>query len=176
MAANQPLSIQQLQSVFAEWQQPNAEQIRTVLAELAKDYEHRAIELTCLASGYCFQTKTEYSEWINRLTSEKPAKYSRALLETLAIIAYRQPLTRADIEDIRGVGVSSAIVKTLLERDWVRIAGYRDVPGKPAVYVTTKAFLDYFNLANLSDLPVLEETIPNSPSPEFSELLNSPSC
>ncbi|KTD30653.1 segregation and condensation protein B [Legionella maceachernii] len=156
MNSNQPLSIERLQALFDEWQRPNREQLLAALNELTKDYETRAIELKCLASGYCLQTKPVYSVWIGRLYAEKPAKYSRALLETLAIIAYRQPVTRADIEEIRGVAVSSSILKTLIEREWIRVAGHRDVPGKPAVYVTTKLFLDYFNLSSLSDLPALE--------------------
>lgn len=157
MHSTEPLSIEQLQSAFDDWQKPERDQVRQALNELASDYENRAIELKHLGSGYCLQTKPQYSLWISRLYVEKPAKYSRALLETLAIIAYRQPVTRADIEDIRGVGVSSPLLKTLMEREWVRIAGHRDVPGKPAVYVTTKQFLDYFNLASLSELPSIDE-------------------
>ncbi|ARG97444.1 SMC-Scp complex subunit ScpB [Legionella micdadei] len=156
MNSNQPLSLEEMQGVFDEWQRPSRDQLLAALNQLAKEYETRAIELKCLASGYCLQTKIEYSVWISRLYAEKPAKYSRALLETLAIVAYRQPVTRADIEDIRGVAVSSSILKTLLEREWIRVAGHRDVPGKPAVYVTTKIFLDYFNLSSLSDLPALD--------------------
>lgn len=156
MSSAEPLSLEQLQAVFDEWQKPGLNDLRLSLAELAKEYENRAIELKELASGYCLQTKGNYSAWVSRLYAEKPGKYSRALLETLAIIAYRQPVTRADIEDIRGVAVSSSILKTLVEREWIRVAGHRDVPGKPAVYVTTRGFLDYFNLANLSDLPALE--------------------
>ena len=133
------------------------ETLKAALTALATDYEHRAVELKCLASGYCFQTKSKYKEWITRLLVEKPTKYSRALLETLAIIAYKQPVTRADIEEIRGVAVSSPIIKTLLEREWIRIAGYKDLPGKPAVYVTAKAFLNYFNLKSLDELPELIE-------------------
>lgn len=147
-----PLSIEKIMSAFDE-PRPNQEQIKNALIELENDYETRSIELKCLASGYCFQTKKEYSPWIARLLTEKQAKYSNAFLEVLAIIAYKQPVTRADIEEIRGVAVSSSMLKSLLEREWVRIAGYRDVPGKPAVYTTTKAFLDYFNLATLNDLP-----------------------
>lgn len=155
MNASEPLSIELMQTAFDEWQRPSVEEIKDALAILCDDYEGRAIELKSLASGYQLQTKAEYSLYISRLYADKPVKYSRALLETLAIIAYRQPVTRADIEDIRGVGVSSGILKTLLEREWVRVAGYRDVPGKPAIYVTTKAFLDYFNLATLNELPPL---------------------
>jgi segregation and condensation protein B len=164
MSSSKPLSLEQLRGVFAEWQKPSFAQLRMVLSELASDYENRAIELKCLASGYCLQTRERFSPWIGRLYAEKPSKYSRALLETLAIIAYRQPVTRADIEDIRGVAVNRAILKTLVEeREWVRIAGHRDIPGKPAVYVTTKSFLDYFNLASLNDLPVINvnSVLPN---------------
>ena len=119
-----------------------------------------------MAGGYCLQTKQHYSSWVARLLSEKPAKYSNAFLEVLAIIAYRQPVTRADIEEIRGVAVSSSMLKTLIEREWIHIAGHRDVPGKPAVYTTTHVFLDYFNLASLNDLPPLgislEESVINN--------------
>ena len=158
MHANEPLTLEQIQAVFDDWEKPQPEQLQAVLAELACDYEIGPIELKLLASGYCLQTKAKYSNWISRLYVEKTNRYSRALLETLAIIAYRQPVTRADIEDIRGVAVSSSILKTLIEREWVRVAGHRDVPGKPAVLVTTKSFLDYFNLQSLSGLPSLVET------------------
>ncbi|CDZ79198.1 hypothetical protein BN59_03516 [Legionella massiliensis] len=156
MNSTDPLSLDQLEAIFEEWQKPQREQLRAALKELAEDYEDRAIELKLLASGYCIQTRVKYSPWISRLYAERPMKYSRALLETLAIIAYQQPVTRADIEDIRGVAVSSSILKTLVEREWVRIAGHRDIPGKPAVYVTTKTFLDYFNLTSINDLPALQ--------------------
>ncbi len=160
MSSNQPLNLDKLIDVFDEHQKPTREQLQQALVALEKDYIGRAIELKSLASGYCLQTKSRYSPWIVRLFIEKPAKYSRAFLETLAIIAYRQPVTRADIENIRGVAVSSSILKSLLEREWIRIAGHRDVPGKPAVYVTTKSFLDYFSLKNLTDLPTISaETI-----------------
>jgi segregation and condensation protein B len=165
MSASEPLSLEQLRGVFEEWQKPSTEQLRMTLSELASDYENRAIELKCLASGYCLQTKAKFSPWISRLHAEKPSKYSRAFLETLAIIAYRQPVTRADIEDIRGVAVSRGIVKTLVEREWVRVAGHRDVPGKPAVYVTTKTFLDYFNLASLNDLPTIDTNSDSAEKP-----------
>ncbi|KTD17096.1 SMC-Scp complex subunit ScpB [Legionella jordanis] len=157
MHSNEPLSLEQLQAVFDDWEKPDVEQLKQALLELEKEYEDSAIELKLISSGYRFQTKVKYSGWINRLYVEKPAKYSRALLETLAIIAYRQPVTRADIEDLRGVAVSSSMIKTLLEREWIKIAGHRDVPGKPAVYVTTKAFLNYFNLQSLNELPALHE-------------------
>lgn len=132
------------------------EEIQASLTELMQDYGSRGVELKQSASGYGFQTRAPYAPYISRLLSEKPVKYSGALLETLAIIAYQQPVTRADIEEIRGVALSSGIMKTIMERDWIRISGYRDVPGRPAVYVTTKTFLDDFNLTSLKDLPLFE--------------------
>jgi len=155
MSASEPLTFERIQAIFDDWQKPTREQLNQAMTLLEEDYIGRAIELKQLASGYCLQTRADYSSWIARLSVEKPAKYSRAFLETLAIIAYQQPVTRADIEEVRGVAVSSSIIKTLQEREWVRVAGHRDVPGKPAVYVTTKGFLDYFNLRNLTDLPAL---------------------
>ena len=153
MSSGEPLSLEKMMTVFEDACKPSKEDLQRVLEELSKEYEPRAIELKCLAGGYSLQTKKRYSSWIARLFTEKPAKYSSAFLEVLAIIAYKQPVTRADIEEIRGVAVSSPMLKTLLEREWIHIAGHRDVPGKPAVYATTKAFLDYFNLASLNDLP-----------------------
>jgi segregation and condensation protein B len=151
-----PLSNDKLLSVFDDIARPTREQLMSALVELEADYADRAVELKKLASGYCLQTKAAYAPWVTQMVAEKPAKYSMALLEILSIIAYRQPVTRADIEYIRGVAVSSSMLKTLLEREWIRIAGHRDVPGKPAVYVTTNHFLDYFNLASLNDLPSLQ--------------------
>ncbi len=155
MSSAEPLNISQLQAIFEEWERPDIASIRTALDELAEQYTHSALELVCLASGYTFLTRKEYSHWIAKSMADKPSKYSRALLETLAIIAYQQPVTRADIEDIRGVAVSQGIIKTLLEREWVKVAGHRDVPGKPAIYVTTSTFLDYFKLNRIDDLPEL---------------------
>lgn len=159
MSASQPLTLDKIRLSFDEAQRPANQEILAAINALSQDYETRAIELKCLARGYCIQTKALYSPWITRLLTEKPVKYSRALLETLAIIAYKQPVSRADIEDIRGVAVSTPIIKSLLEREWIKIAGFRDVPGKPAVYATTKHFLDYFNLKSLNDLPSLELSI-----------------
>lgn len=153
MSQGEPLTLDKMLMAFPDEQKPSRAELKEAIDELSRDYEPRAIELKCLASGYCLQTKKRYSGWISRLLTEKPAKYSNALLEVLAIIAYRQPVTRADIEDIRGVAVSTPMLKMLLEREWVHIAGHREVPGKPAVYATTKGFLDYFNLASLKDLP-----------------------
>ncbi|QBS11254.1 SMC-Scp complex subunit ScpB [Legionella geestiana] len=155
MTADKPLSLEALSAAFEEGNAPAPAELLEALESLAKDCEGRAVELKRLASGYCYQTRSCYSPWIARFSAEKPQKYSRALLETLAIIAWRQPVTRADIEAIRGVSSAGNHFKTLLEREWIRIAGHRDVPGKPAVYVTTRAFLDYFNLESLKALPAL---------------------
>jgi len=156
-AANEPLSLKRIAALFTEDEQPDEKNIRQALQELIADYSGRGIELKELASGYQFQIKADLSKWIKRLWEERPPRYSRALLETLVLIAYRQPITRGEIEEVRGVSVSSSIMKTLMEREWVRIVGHRDVPGKPGLYATTKAFLDYFGLKSLSDLPPLAE-------------------
>ncbi|MCD2453289.1 SMC-Scp complex subunit ScpB [Methylicorpusculum oleiharenae] len=156
-ASNKAMSVKQLQQVFPELEQPELDDIQAAVELLIDDYAHRAIELKKVASGYRFQVKADVSPWVGRLFEEKPPKYSRALLETLAIIAYRQPVTRGDIEDIRGVAVSSNIIKTLLEREWVRVVAHKEIPGRPALFGTTKQFLDYFNLSALSELPTLQE-------------------
>lgn len=157
MAAGQPLSIDRLLTLFMDTQQPSRDEIKTALKLLEEECESRGVELKQVSSGYRYQAKQDYAEWVGRLWEEKPPRYSRALLETLSLIAYRQPITRGDIEDVRGVSVSSNIIKTLLERDWIKVVGHRDVPGKPAMYATTKQFLDYFNLKSLSELPTLAE-------------------
>jgi segregation and condensation protein B len=159
LSSSDPLSLNKLIEIFDEEKKPTKEQLITVIHCLQKEYAVRSFELIQVATGYIIQTKKEYSAWVARLHIEKPAKYSRALLETLAIIAYKQPVTRADIEELRGVSVSSQIMKTLLEREWIRVAGYKDVAGKPAVYTTTKEFLNYFNLKNLNQLPLLPEVL-----------------
>jgi segregation and condensation protein B len=159
MAAGEPLSLDRLLHLFQENEQPTKEEVVAMLAEIAAFYVDRGIQLKELASGYCFQVKSDLSPWISRLWEERPTRYSRALLETLAIIAYRQPVTRAEIEDIRGVSVSSTIMKTLQDREWIRIVGQRDVPGKPSIYATTRQFLDHFNLKNLEGLPPLSEVM-----------------
>lgn len=156
-ASDKPLSLKQLQAVFPELEQPSLEALEAALAEVAADYSGRPVELKSLASGYRFQVRDSMSPWVARLFEEKPARYSRALLETLAIIAYRQPVTRGEIEDIRGVVVSSNIIRTLLEREWIKVVAHKEVPGRPALYATTKQFLDYFNLSSLAQLPTLEE-------------------
>jgi len=157
LAVSQPLTIARLLELFDPEVAPSKDEIQQALDAIQHDSAERGFELKEVASGWRFQVREELAPWVNRLWDEKPQKYSRALLETLALIAYRQPITRGDIEEIRGVAVSSHIVKTLLERDWVKVVGHRDVPGRPSLYATTRQFLDYFNLKSLEDLPSLSE-------------------
>jgi segregation and condensation protein B len=157
MAAAQPLNLAQLGALFTEEESVDNEQLLAALAALAEDCAGRGIELKEVASGYRYQIREDVHTWVTRLWTERPVKYSRALLETLALIAYRQPITRAEIEQIRGVAVSSSIIKTLEEREWVRVVGYRDVPGRPALFGTSRMFLDYFSLRSLDELPPLAE-------------------
>ncbi len=156
MASESPLSLDNLMSLF-EMDPPTRDAVRGALEEIEADCDGRGFELKKLASGYRFQVRGEYGEWVSRLWEERPQRYTRALLETLALIAYKQPITRGDIEEVRGVAVSTNIIRSLLEREWIRIVGHRDVPGRPAMYATTKSFLDYFNLSNLDELPTLSE-------------------
>jgi segregation and condensation protein B len=156
-AAGGPLTLEQLQSLFEEEERPERGDLASALAELAEDYGGRGVEIVQVAGGYRVQVRASVAAWVARLWDEKPARYSRALLETLALIAYRQPITRGEIEDIRGVAVTTQIVKTLVEREWIRVVGHRDVPGRPALYATTRRFLDYFGLRSLNDLPPLSE-------------------
>jgi len=157
LAVAHPMSVEQLMKLFDDDARPSANAIKDTLRQLQNDCDGRGVELKEVASGFRYQARQEYSQWLSRLWEERPAKYSRAALETLALIAYRQPVTRAEIEDVRGVGVSSSIVKTLIEREWIRVVGHRDVPGRPALYATTKQFLDYFNMKSLEELPTLSE-------------------
>jgi segregation and condensation protein B len=158
LAADEPLSVERLQAaLFEAHQQPSREALQGALAELRRDYAGRGIELVEVASGFRIQVRQELSPWVSRLWEERAARYSRALLETLALIAYRQPITRGEIEEVRGVSVSSSIIKTLVERGWIKVVGHREVPGRPALYGTTRVFLDYFNLRSLADLPPLSE-------------------
>ncbi len=157
LAAGKPLAVEDIAALFDDSDRPEGDAIRAALTTIAEQCAGRGFELREVASGFRFQVIQEVAPWIARLWEEKPQRYSRALLETLALIAYRQPITRGDIEDIRGVAVASNIVKTLLEREWVRVVGHKDVPGRPALYATTRKFLDYFNLANLDNLPTLAE-------------------
>ena len=156
-ASGQPLSLEQLGLLFDEEGRPSNSDMRAVLDELKADYADHGVELKEVASGFRFQVRQETGPWVSRLWDEKPSRYSRALLETLALIAYRQPITRSEIEEIRGVSVSSHIIKTLIEREWIRVAGHRDVPGRPALFATTREFLDNFNLKSLAELPSLSE-------------------
>ncbi|MBF6038428.1 MULTISPECIES: SMC-Scp complex subunit ScpB [Pseudomonas] len=165
LASGKPQSLERLFELFEEGERPEPPVFKKALTILAKSCDGRAFELKEVASGYRLQIREKFSPWVGRLWEERPQRYSRAMLETIALIAYRQPITRGEIEDVRGVAVNSQIVKTLMEREWIRIVGYRDVPGKPAMFATTKAFLDHFNLKNLDDLPPLAELRELEPDP-----------
>jgi segregation and condensation protein B len=171
MVSERPLTLERLMILFKPLEIDGSlyEQVTQALGELRQEYTGRGIELKEVASGFRFQARAELSPWLNQLWEERSPRYSRALLETLAIIAYRQPITRGEIEALRGVSVSSPIIRTLLEREWIRIAGHREVPGRPAVYVTTPQFLDHFNLKSLAELPLLAESPgelrPGDPAP-----------
>jgi len=157
LAAGQPMTIARLLELFDEEVAPSKDDIAAALVDIQAASAERGFELKEVASGWRFQVRDNLAPWVNRLWEEKPQKYSRALLETLSLVAYRQPITRGDIEEIRGVAVSSHIMKTLLERDWVKVVGHRDVPGRPSLFATTRQFLDYFNLKSLDELPSLSE-------------------
>lgn len=158
MAADAALNIDRLMQLFKlDDEIPARDQIKAVIKTLQEECEGRGVELKRVASGYRYQTRSDVQPWVARLWQEKPPHYTRALLETLSLIVYRQPITRGEIEEVRGVGVSSQIIKTLLEREWVRVIGHKEVPGRPALYGSTKQFLDYFNLKSLDELPSLAE-------------------
>ncbi len=158
LGADRPLTVIQMEALFElDEERPTRDEIRKALHEMEDDYESRGYELKQVASGFRLQVRQDYAAWVGRLWEERPARYTRALLETMALIAYRQPVTRGEIEEVRGVSVSSNIIKTLLERDWIKVLGHKDVPGKPSLYGTTKEFLDYFNLKSLDQLPTLAE-------------------
>lgn len=159
LTADHPMDLRKLETIFEadEEKRPSRDQILQALQQLQEDYQGRGVELKEVASGYRLQVVPDCAEWVSRMWEEKAPRYSRALLETLVLIAYRQPITRGEIEEIRGVSVSSHIVKTLSEREWVRVLGHKDVPGKPSMYGTTREFLDYFNLKSLDDLPSLAD-------------------
>ncbi len=157
LAAGKPLDLAALENLFSERDQVDKDLLNTALEGLAADCEERSYQLRKVSSGYRLQVRQELAPWINNLWEEKPKKYSRALLETLSLIAYRQPITRGDIEQIRGVAVSSDIIRSLEEREWIRVVGHRDVPGRPALFATTRQFLDYFDLRTLNELPPLSE-------------------
>ncbi len=157
LAAGEPLDLDRMGRLFDGLEQPDRNALRQALDALASRYQGRGIELVEVAGGWRIQVRQSHAPWVGRLWEEKPGRYSRALLETLALITYRQPITRAEIAEVRGVGVSTGIVRTLQERGWVKIVGHREVPGRPALYGTTREFLDYFNLRSLSELPPLAE-------------------
>lgn len=165
LAAQRPMSVDQLLAVFDEHEQPSRHDIRTALLQLSARLDSSAQALVEVGSGWRLQVRNEYAVWVSRLWEEKPPRYSRALLETLALVAYRQPITRGEIEEVRGVSVSTQIIRTLEEREWIRVIGHRDVPGRPSLYATTRQFLDYFNLRTLDELPALAEL----PEPEAQE-------
>jgi segregation and condensation protein B len=157
LAAGRPLTLDQLLAMFEENEKPERQQVREAVTALQADYAGRGIDLLEVGSGYRIQVRASMQPWVSRLWEEKPTRYSRALLETLALIAYRQPITRGEIEEVRGVSVSSNIIKTLQEREWIHVVGHREVPGRPAMYGTTRHFLDYFSLKSLDELPSLAE-------------------
>lgn len=156
-AADEPLNLNRLMSLFPEEGAPDRDMIKQAITRIQEECADRSIELKEVGSGYRFQVRQDYAQWATKLWEERPARYSRATLETLALIAYRQPITRGEIEEVRGVSVSSQIIKSLMERNWIKVVGHRDVPGKPALYATTREFLDYFNLESLEELPSLAE-------------------
>jgi len=157
LAAGKPLTLNAIAALFDDQERPEKEALQEALREIGERCEGRGFELVEVASGFRLQVRERYSTWVSRLWQERPQKYSRALLETLALVAYRQPITRGEIEEIRGVAVSTNIIRTLHERDWIRVVGHRDVPGRPAMYATTRQFLDYFNLKSLDQLPALAD-------------------
>ena len=157
LAASRPLNLSEIAQVFDEDERPDKKELKKIIEVIEADCSDRGFELQEVASGYRFQVKQELSSWVGKLWDERPPRYTRALLEILALIVYKQPITRGDIEEIRGVSVSPNIIRTLIDREWVRVVGHRDVPGRPAMFATTKTFLDYFNLKSLQDLPPLSE-------------------
>jgi len=157
LAAGRPVTVEQIRELFEEHERPPAEDVLAALEGLAQRYEGTGIELREVASGWRVQVRPQYSDIVSRLWQERPSRYSRALLETLALVAYRQPITRGEIEDIRGVSIASTIMRTLHERNWIRVVGHREVPGRPELLSTTREFLDYFGLKSLDDLPTLAE-------------------
>ncbi len=173
-SSSRPLSEKEMLSAFDQRSPPTSNEIKEALKAIAEKYAENSIELVKVASGYRLRIRQEYSSWVAKLWEAKPQKYSRALLETLALIAYKQPITRGEIEEVRGVSVSSQIIRTLLDRSWIKVVGHRDVPGRPALFSTTKDFLDDLNLSKLSDLPELPE-IQNIPEEAQISLLNEPS-
>lgn len=158
-AAGEPMPMTRLMALFDEDNAPSRDELKSALDELIADYADRGVELRHVASGYRFQARADYAGYLQKLWEKKPPRFSRAMLETLALIVYRQPITRGEIEEVRGVSTSSHIMKTLVEREWIKIVSYKDVPGKPALYGTTKSFLDYFDLKSLTQLPELKDIV-----------------
>jgi segregation and condensation protein B len=179
LAAESPLTVDQMMRMFEETPEPpGKDDVKKVIEAIDQECADKGYELKQVASGYRFQTDPEIQPWLSRLRVERPPRYSRAFLETLSLIVYRQPITRAEIEDVRGVSISSSIFKVLLEREWIKIVGYKELPGKPAMYGTTRKFLDYFNIKSLSELPPLAEIRDIDdmhPEFEFGELEDTPS-
>ncbi len=172
LAATEPLSLGRLGKLFTTEEEtpPSPEQLRAALQQLQQEYAARGIELKEVASGFRFQVRSRYARWVNRIWDQRPPRYSRALLETLAIIAYRQPVTRGEIESIRGISVNTNIIRALTEREWIRSVGHREVPGRPELLATTRQFLDYFNLKKLGELP----SLPDLRSNELPDLFENP--
>lgn len=158
-AFGEPMTVDKLLQLFPELERPEADQVREVIKQLEEEYADKGVELVKIASGYRFQARAKYSPWLQRLWEKRPPKYTRALLETIALIAYNQPITRGEIEQVRGVAVSTNIIKTLMDREWIKVVGQKEVPGRPALFGTTKEFLDYFNLKHVNALPPLEELL-----------------
>jgi segregation and condensation protein B len=174
LVAGEPVPLERLLTLFEPEAAPSERELREALAALRADYQGRGMELVEVASGWRVQVRQELAPWVGRLWQERPPRYGRALLETLALIAYRQPITRGEIEEVRGVAVATSIIRTLLERGWVRVVGHREVPGRPALYATTRAFLDYFNLQSLSQLPTLAEVQALLPETDADEVAQRP--
>lgn len=156
LVSGRTLSLKDMQSMFTEDEQVTKEAVLACLQDITDDCAKKGFELKQLASGYCFQVKPDYAKWVSKLWEEKPPRLSKALLETLTIVAYKQPVTRADIESIRGVVVSSTAIRNLLDKQWIKIVGHKDAPGRPAIFGTTKEFLDYFNMSGLDELPIID--------------------
>ncbi|WP_299078548.1 SMC-Scp complex subunit ScpB [uncultured Paraglaciecola sp.] len=173
--SEQPISTEQLQATVLDGLAVSKSRLKETLAELTLDYQARGVQLIEVASGYRFQSMDSLSPWLSKLWQEQAPRYSRAMLEIIALIAYRQPITRGEIEDVRGVSVSSHIIKTLSERDWIKVIGHKEVPGRPALYATTKTFLDYFSLKNLSDLPSSDDFLHDQEKDQQLNILSSES-
>ncbi len=176
LAAGEPVSVKRLLDLFTDEERPSAAVLKKILLQLTEDYHNRGIQLKQLASGFCFQTASPLSVWVKRLWPEKPPRYSRAFLETISIIAYKQPVTRGDIEAIRGVAVNPNIIRTLLEQEWIQVVGQREVPGRPNLYATSTLFLDHFGLKGLAELPPFPLSEPRKFPGVADNESNAPRC